>query len=1092
MTSHGAAGLNCTELRCGKEGPPVRFPFRIKGRQPSHCGYPGFDLSCTEKGETVLQLPASVIYTRDPQGCFPKQLPNFNISASPFQVDQWKPDNYTLVNCSSADTTRSLGWDVPCLSSLDHHVYAVVSYKSLADINLLSCTKMHNILVWGDVLNENKYINLAWFYPACGFCESQGGQCGFRDNSSKAETECSGETKPSKGIVIGSFALVLVVIALYRIYSSDKIEKVFVAKIERFLDDYRAQNPARYSYSDLKRITSQFKYELGQGTYGTVFKGKLSNEILVAVKILSNSKGNGEEFVNEVGTMGKIHHVNVVRLVGFCADGFRRALVYEYLPNESLQKFISSPDAKNNFLGWERLHHISLGIAKGIEYLHEGCDQRILHFDIKPQNILLGNDFTPKISDFGLAKLCSKDKSAVSMTTARGTIGYIAPEMFSRNFGNVSYKSDIYSFGMLVLEMVGGRKNVDNLAGNGEQIYFPEWVYNLLDEGEDLRVYIDQEEEAKIAKKLAIVGLWCIQWNPVDRPSMKLVVQMLEGQNMEEVIVVQNQGVGTLTSDSLLESEAGNQCTVAILDLNCLVWKETILCSSFQIHWNSMSKVIDAVDPQGCFARQLHNFNLSASHFQLQGSNYKYNYTLFNCSSSEIPHYRFDCLSTPAYNIYSFSSDESIYDIDLLSCTKMYDLVSLPYHIFYDPLSFHWIEPKCGHCEAKGHRCRPRNNSTECYDTGGITIGFPLLVLAVIKIYRMYSLDKIEKEYRVKIERFLDDYRALKPTRYSYVDLKRITEQFKYELGQGTYGTVFKGKLSNEILVAVKVLNNSKANGEEFVNEVGMMGRIHHVNVVRLVGFCADGFRRALVYEYLPNDSLQKFIASADAKNHFLGWERLHRIALGIAKGIEYLHQGCDQRILHFDIKPQNILLDNDFNPKISDFGLAKLCSKDKSAVSMTTARGTIGYIAPEVFSRNFGNVSYKSDVYSFEMLVLEMVGGRKIVDDTAGDGEQIYFPEWIYNLLEEGEDLRVHIQEQGDAKIAKKLAVVGLWCIQWNPGERPSMKTVVQMLEGEGENLEKPPNPFGSSATTQKMSANVTRRPDSIRSDEFIPPTFI
>ncbi|KAJ4839327.1 hypothetical protein Tsubulata_029964 [Turnera subulata] len=887
-------------------------------------------------------------------------------------------------------------------------------------------------------------------------------------------------------------------------YSLDKIEKEYRLKIERFLDDYRALKPTRYSYVDLKRITEQFKYELGQGTYGTVFKGKFSNEILVAVKVLNNSKGNGEEFVNEVGMMGRIHHVNVVRLVGFCADGFRRALVYEYLPNDSLQKFIASADAKNHFIGWERLR-IALGIAKGIEYLHQGCDQRILHFDIKPQNILLDNDFNPKISDFGLAKLCSKDKSAVSMTTARGTIGYIAPEVFSRNFGNVSYKSDVYSFEMLVLEMVGGRKIVDDTAGDGEQIYFPEWIYNLLEEGEDLRVHIEEEGDAKIAKKLAVVGLWCIQWNPGERPSMKTVVQMLEGEgenlekppnpfgssattqktsanvtrrpNMEQVIVVQNQGVGTLTSDSLFESEAGNQCTVAILDLNCPVRRKTVPSSNFQTHWNSMSKVLYAVNP--CLARQLHNFNLSASHFQLQWSNYKYNYTLFNCSSSErINQYKIDCLSTPAYNIYRFYGGESIYDIELLSCTKMYDLVSVPIDIFYDPLSFPWIEPKCGHCEAKGHRCRPRNNSTECYDTGGITIGFPLLVLAVIKIYRMYSLDKIEKEYRVKIERFLDDYRALKPTRYSYVDLKRITEQFKYELGQGTYGTVFKGKLSNEILVAVKVLNNSKANGEEFVNEVGMMGRIHHVNVVRLVGFCADGFRRALVYEYLPNDSLQKFIASADAKNHFLGWERLHRIALGIAKGIEYLHQGCDQRILHFDIKPQNILLDNDFNPKISDFGLAKLCSKDKSAVSMTTARGTIGYIAPEVFSRNFGNVSYKSDVYSFEMLVLEMVGGRKIVDDTAGDGEQIYFPEWIYNLLEEGEDLRVHIQEQGDAKIAKKLAVVGLWCIQWNPGERPSMKTVVQMLEGEGENLEKPPNPFGSSATTQKMSANVTRRP--------------
>jgi serine/threonine protein kinase len=138
-----------------------------------------------------------------------------------------------------------------------------------------------------------------------------------------------------------------------------------------------------------------------------------------------------------------------------------------------------------------------------------------------------------------------------------------------------------------------------------------------------------------------------------------------------------------------------------------------------------------------------------------------------------------------------------------------------------------------------------------------------------------------------------------------------------------------------KFMFAVKMLISSKGNGEEFINEMGTMGRIHHVNVVRLVGFCADGFRRALVYEFLPNDSLEKFISSVDL-NYFLGWDKLQDIALGIAKGIEYLHQGCNQRILHFDIKPHNVLLDHNFNPKISDFGLAKLCSKDQSAVSMT------------------------------------------------------------------------------------------------------------------------------------------------------------
>ncbi|CAN1833532.1 Rust resistance kinase Lr10, partial [Linum perenne] len=321
----------------------------------------------------------------------------------------------------------------------------------------------------------------------------------------------------------------------------------------------------------------------------------------------------------------------------------------------------------------------------------------------------------------------------------------------------------------------------------------------------------------------------------------------------------------------------------------------------------------------------------------------------------------------------------------------------------------------------------------------GVILGSASIAALLYALYRAHRFDRNEKEFRLKIEKFLDDYNALKPTRFSYADIKRITNNFDSELGRGAYGTVFKGKLSSEIQVAVKVLDSSTiGDGEDFVNEVRTMARIHHVNVVRLIGFCADGFRRALVYEYLPHDTLQKYI---DQHQHQ-------------TVGIEYLHQGCEQRILHFDIKPHNVLLDREFNPKISDFGMAKLCAKDQSAISMTTARGTIGYIAPEVFSRNFGNVSYKADVYSFGMLLLEMVGGRKNVDFTSGDRSEIYFPEWIYNLFDQSGD-----------DIAKKLAVVGLWCIQWNPVDRPSMKLAVQMLEGEGDDLTAPPNPVSSSS---------------------------
>uniref|UniRef100_A0A2N9FFL6 Protein kinase domain-containing protein n=1 Tax=Fagus sylvatica TaxID=28930 RepID=A0A2N9FFL6_FAGSY len=499
----GAELDECKETRCKHHGPTIRFPFWLKDYHPEHCRYPGFELSCTEDKDTMLELPRAIEI--------------LNLTPSPSQFTDFSYlSNYTFFNCSS-DKYPYEGRVIPCLSNHGYKIVALDSDDEAYSALIVGCPKMYDIIsVPYSLISSNANdFQFNWFKPMCGSCEAEGKKCGMKGNTS--ETQCSPIKKQHT-----------VLFALYRVYRYDKIEKENQARIEKFLEDYIALKPTRYSYADVKRITNQFNEKLGQGAYGTVFKGKLSNEIHVAVKILISSKGNGEEFINEVGTMGRIHHVNVVRLVGFCADGFRRALVYEFLPNDSLEKFISSVDS-NRFLGWDKLQDIALGIAKGIEYLHQGCDQRILHFDIKPHNVLLDHNFNPKISDFGLAKLCSKDQSAVSMTQARGTMGYIAPEVFSRNFGNVSYKSDVYSFGIMLLEMVGGRKNVD-VTVNTSEIYFPEWIYNLLEQKEDLRVFVEDNRDAKIAKKLAIVGLWCIQWHPVDRPSMKVVVQMLEGE----------------------------------------------------------------------------------------------------------------------------------------------------------------------------------------------------------------------------------------------------------------------------------------------------------------------------------------------------------------------------------------------------------------------------------------------------------------------------------------------------------------------------------------------------------------------------------
>ncbi|KAJ4972734.1 hypothetical protein NE237_005908 [Protea cynaroides] len=320
------------------------------------------------------------------------------------------------------------------------------------------------------------------------------------------------------------------------------------------------------------------------------------------------------------------------------------------------------------------------------------------------------------------------------------------------------------------------------------------------------------------------------------------------------------------------------------------------------------------------------------------------------------------------------------------------------------------------------------------------------------------------------IEAFLRNYGSLAPKRYNYPDIKKMTNSFKDKVGQGGYGGVFKGKLPDGRLVAVKVLNESKGNGEEFINEVASISRTSHVNVVNLLGFCFDGSKRALIFEFMSNGSLEKFIYKTCP--HF-GWERLYQVAIGIAKGLEYLHRGCNTRILHFDIKPHNILLDDDFCPKISDFGLAKLCPTKDSIISMADARGTIGYIAPEVFSRYYGGVSHKSDVYSYGMMVLEMVGGRKNFDAGVGHTSENYFPDWIYKHIEQGEHLQLNlIFKEKEEEIARKMATVGLWCIQMDPANRPSISKVVDMLEGNLESLSIPPKPCVSSPARELVDS--------------------
>ncbi|KAI8539879.1 hypothetical protein RHMOL_Rhmol09G0217400 [Rhododendron molle] len=329
------------------------------------------------------------------------------------------------------------------------------------------------------------------------------------------------------GVIVGARLLCVPCVFGFLIYKFSIRHVSTFDSIEGFLHSQNHLVPIRYSYSDIKKMTNGFRDKLGEGGYGSVYKGKLRSGPFVAVKMLSKPKASGQDFINEVGTIGRIHHVNVVELIGYCAERSKRALVYDFMPNGSLEKYISSPEGKLS-LSCKQMYEISLGVARGIGYLHQGCDMQILHFDIKPHNILLDENFTPKVSDFGLAKLYPTDESTVTVTAARGTLGYMAPEFFYQNIGGVSHKADIYSFGMLLMEMAGRRRNW-NSSANSSQIFFPSWVYDQFAEGKNVQIEETTEDESKMVNKMMLVALWCTQMRPSDRPSVNKVVEMLEG-----------------------------------------------------------------------------------------------------------------------------------------------------------------------------------------------------------------------------------------------------------------------------------------------------------------------------------------------------------------------------------------------------------------------------------------------------------------------------------------------------------------------------------------------------------------------------------
>ncbi|XP_061983203.1 cysteine-rich receptor-like protein kinase 44 [Populus nigra] len=341
----------------------------------------------------------------------------------------------------------------------------------------------------------------------------------------------------------------------------------------------------------------------------------------------------------------------------------------------------------------------------------------------------------------------------------------------------------------------------------------------------------------------------------------------------------------------------------------------------------------------------------------------------------------------------------------------------------------------------------------------------------VILILTIFCFRKPKQE----VKNF-DEISSTKCWEFKFATIKLATNDFSDDnkLGQGGFGAVYKGILADGQAIAVKRLSSSSGQGEvEFKNEVRLLAKLDHRNLVRLLGFCLEGTEKLLIYEFVPNSSLDQFIHDPN-KRFILDWEKRYKIIEGIARGILYLHQDSQLRIIHRDLKPSNILLDGKMNAKISDFGMAKLMKTDQTHDAASRIAGTFGYIAPEYARQR--QFSVKSDVFSFGVLVLEIVSGQK---PSFRDGDDIeHLTSHAWRRWREGTalDLIDPILRNDSTAAMMRCIHIGLLCVQENVADRPTMASVVLMLSNSSFTLQIPSKPaFFISRRTYRPASSST-----------------
>uniref|UniRef100_A0A803LKU1 Uncharacterized protein n=1 Tax=Chenopodium quinoa TaxID=63459 RepID=A0A803LKU1_CHEQI len=874
-------------------------------------------------------------------------------------------------------------------------------------------------------------------------------------------------------------------------------------------EESRGYMSLQYGFDTIRVATDNFSdaNKLGRGGFGIVYKGKLTNGQEIAVKRLSRDYGQGDgEFKTEVMLVAKLQHRNLVRLLGFCLEKEERLLIYEFVPNTSLDHFLFDVSMQS-VLDWPTRYKIIIGIARGILYLHEDSRLRIIHRDLKASNILLDADMTPKIADFGMARLFGVDQTRGDTNRIVGTYGYMAPEYVFHGFFSV--KSDVYSFGVLVLEVITGRKN----SGFQNEEYTEDlfsFVWRNWREGTAISVI---DPILSTASKTDIIscihmGLLCVQESVDDRPTMSSVVLMLSSSSLSlpvpshpsfiSVNARQSESISTnedpdqVYGDALCGSELSFQdcytClnnSISLLPRLCPTQKEASgWYDNCMLRYANRSSALSSMSSRqpayyltnsasvpdnnakdfdevlGSLLNKIQNEAASGdSRLKYATGNGTYGslknvYAVAQCSPDLSYRNCFNCLGDSINNVLPSCCNNSIgARVVGSNCEIRYEQ-----DLFYNVTSPLSPPPST----APSPPPPSGNGSNTAITTVLIIVPTVVLIAVAIGFIYLYRRRKTRKNVESLNDENDDETRSYMSLQYGFDTIRVATDNFSdaNKLGRGGFGFVYKGKLSSGQEIAVKRLSRDSGQGDgEFKTEVMLVAKLQHRNLVRLLGFCLEKEERLLIYEFVPNASLDHFLFDVSMRS-VLDWQTRYKIIIGIARGILYLHEDSRLRIIHRDLKASNILLDEDMAPKIADFGMAS------------------GYMAPEYVFHGFFSV--KSDVYSFGILVLEVITGRKNSGYQNGEYTEDLLS-FVWRNWREGTAISVIDPTLSTASKTDIIRCIhmGLLCVQESVDDRPAMSSVVLMLSSRSLSLPVPSHPsfVSVNATMDTNSDNHKER---------------